>query len=230
MSDMPDKRPWYRIHLSTFAVLTLVCGLLIWANLREELHLFTRPGYCAAQAKSSIGWPRTIACEPIMLLTPEAFGSADFRPLPQTGWPSLAFNMACAVAILVSAALASEWFARRLKKRVHRSPRPRMRLRVHLSTAIVLMFVASGLLYLNVRPTSESAWSGEHGWPMIFCGETYSEYAPFPWLLFAKRLLLDGLVAVAILAAAGLLFEWLFSLSSTPHASRSPDRMAGRSV
>ncbi len=45
----------------------------------------------------------------------------------------------------------------------------------HLSTCIVLMFVASGILWVNVRPTKNPVWEGTtqnfleaYGWPLTY--------------------------------------------------------------
>jgi hypothetical protein len=104
----------------------------------------------------------------------------------------------------------------------------------HLSTAIVLMFVAAILLWANLRPTIRSIAivSGlpnveEHsrGWPvrfwttvLVFSGthrvsfepEPYTDYAddmPMP-RFWTGMLAADGAVAVVTLLATGVLLEW----------------------
>jgi len=68
------------------------------------------------------------------------------------------------------------------------APKRRPWFQYHLSTAIVVMFVASGLLYLNVRPTAmegcgDQAFQEWHGWPWtaridtIFYQHGYTRYA-----------------------------------------------------
>src|SRR5438105_784242 len=41
---------------------------------------------------------------------------------------------------------------------------PRKRFQIHLSTAIVMMFVAGGLILANVT-ADKTAWSSSYGWP-----------------------------------------------------------------
>jgi hypothetical protein len=48
-------------------------------------------------------------------------------------------------------------------------PRKRPWLQFHLSTAVVLMFVAAGLLWLNIMGyRSRDEYIIEHGWPVVF--------------------------------------------------------------
>ena len=102
----------------------------------------------------------------------------------------------------------------------------------HLSTAIVLMFVAGGLMWANVRESkllayfldSEFEWDrsrsdyaqieylvGFHGWPS-FCAE--SVYFDRRGEIFVENVLnlpclaLNTLTALAILAAAAVACEW----------------------
>src|SRR5947207_2506379 len=52
------------------------------------------------------------------------------------------------------------------------TPPPRKRFQIHLSTAIVMMFVAGGLMWANTRDsgpmtTQNGAQHGAYGWPML---------------------------------------------------------------
>ncbi len=118
-------------------------------------------------------------------------------------------------------------------------PPRRKRFQIHLSTAIVLMFVAGGLIWLNCLPTrgfgvrlqpwaftdgmDEAdgpyiSWSFRHGWPQsaVWTGKTMDKTNR--WLnrkednrilWFFKPVAIDCLVAVAILFAVWFLCEWL---------------------
>jgi hypothetical protein len=47
---------------------------------------------------------------------------------------------------------------------------PRLWLQLHLSTCVVLMFVAGGLMWANLQPreTTNRLWPGtEYGWPLV---------------------------------------------------------------
>ncbi|HLX65279.1 MAG TPA: hypothetical protein VKX17_28680 [Planctomycetota bacterium] len=64
-------------------------------------------------------------------------------------------------------------------------PPRRWRFQIHLSTAVVMMFVAGGLiwannttrvLYLQVTPTQSYSTDGVHGWPFSVVDSVRSEY------------------------------------------------------
>jgi len=108
---------------------------------------------------------------------------------------------------------------------------------VHLSTAIVLMFVAGGLVWANVHqriyvnhpvgfstPRAESIIFGEYfawGWPLD-CKEIHYQWegnGGIPNLVKTvqlaqttywdlKLLIIDTIIALAILAAVGFALEW----------------------
>jgi hypothetical protein len=104
----------------------------------------------------------------------------------------------------------------------------------HLSTAIVMMLVAAGLLWLNLGPTIRSieVVLGEpmveahaRGWPFCFWStvfvpsgrykiafepEPYTDYVPgmpMPRVRFGM-LAADAVIAIAILLAVAALLEW----------------------
>jgi len=97
------------------------------------------------------------------------------------------------------------------------APRKRPWLQYHLSTAVVLMFVAGGLLWLNMRPLPLRAVEMKiplHGWPLMtrYAVITLSneEAAMMPdggywnW----QNCALNALCAVVILLAVAVFLEW----------------------
>ena len=108
-------------------------------------------------------------------------------------------------------------------------PKKRPWFQFHLSTAVVLMFVASGLLWSNLRFTEfevESGFPGSdsygtntyggYGWPMPFyvrheCFTNEAKnYADFvsPYVVSVGAAGLSGGIVLAILFTAGFLLEW----------------------
>jgi hypothetical protein len=101
------------------------------------------------------------------------------------------------------------------------APKKRPWLQFHLSTAVVLTFVAAGLLWANVTPCEASDFNpfprsshliGEtwqdtlrRGWPTWYRQEWASGLVEWRWSILA----LDTLAASAILLATAALLEWL---------------------
>ena len=86
------------------------------------------------------------------------------------------------------------------------TPPPRKRFQIHLSTAIVMMFVAGGLIWANVGGPHTVANGAlfTWGWPLV----TYEEYTPD----FGDRLTsaaLNLLPCLAFLFAVYFLCEYL---------------------
>ncbi|HLX59649.1 MAG TPA: hypothetical protein VKX17_00065 [Planctomycetota bacterium] len=109
-------------------------------------------------------------------------------------------------------------------------PPRRWRFQIHLSTAIVLMFVAGGLIWANVTVTEsnytsegfkEGRWNKAevydrmYGWPDQFWQETLErgangEYVPVVPVRYRRRIIVrNALVALAILFVVWFLCEWL---------------------
>ena len=83
----------------------------------------------------------------------------------------------------------------------------------HLSTAIVMMFVASGLLWLNMQRNHHS-----YGWPLPFIAVWHVDYfSPSgPWESYEMRydpipwgIALNVVIWLAIMLGVGVFCEWL---------------------
>ncbi len=96
------------------------------------------------------------------------------------------------------------------------------RLQLHLTTCIVLMFVAGGLLWLNFSPSeltidiheedaspSPLVYAIEKGWPWHCYTENLYDLSPIWWRWNQLNLILNSLIALAILAAVAALSERL---------------------
>jgi hypothetical protein len=89
-------------------------------------------------------------------------------------------------------------------------PRLKRRFQIHLSTAIVMMFVAGGLIWANVSGTRHPSYNYiEHGWPfrsqMHFVGLGSYEGEEMPYLCAS----IDGMVAITFLLITHAICEWL---------------------
>jgi len=99
----------------------------------------------------------------------------------------------------------------------------RLRVRIHLSTAIILMLVAGLLLWLNFRQGFEieviggGTWSHEtYGFPLsIWHGEVVNRGWRYPMAKFNwARLVLDMAFALATLLIVGVFIEYFFGRRS----------------
>ena len=85
---------------------------------------------------------------------------------------------------------------------------------IHLSTAVVLMFVAGGLMWANVAehhynpplitPNGAAVFSGPRGWPIVWDWNVISDMPRFNW----GHLALNIVACLAILAAFACACEW----------------------
>ena len=102
------------------------------------------------------------------------------------------------------------------------APQERPWLQFHLSTAVVLMFVAAGLLWLNMRPLPIGAWIPAeplregaqipwHGWPLMtrYTVFTLSNEEMDGGYWNWQNCAFNALCAVVILLAVGMFCEWL---------------------
>ena len=104
------------------------------------------------------------------------------------------------------------------------TPPPRKRFQIHLSTAIVMMFVAGALMWANVneRASSDKVCS-LYGFPfdanyvlLNEVDEVDGELVPvFRPYLVSIPLIENGLIALAILFAVWFLCEWLIRRRAT---------------
>ena len=119
----------------------------------------------------------------------------------------------------------------------------RPRFQYHLSTAIILMFVAGGLMWANthqtfrpytfdgfwnVVPSQPPNWQAVQGWPCTYRSALWSRYEKDLFGLEPENyehppehllgpLVADISVAVAALLATGVLCEWRIRRKERPH-------------
>ncbi|MCY3018878.1 MAG: hypothetical protein NTW87_07610 [Planctomycetota bacterium] len=105
------------------------------------------------------------------------------------------------------------------------APKKRPWLQFHLSTAVVLMFVAAGLLWLNMRDRHslflETVWATQYGWPFVAAEKPRYQYVipGSPTIITgpaANRIhvsivgvVADCIVALVVLFVVGVLCERL---------------------
>lgn len=101
------------------------------------------------------------------------------------------------------------------------SEKKRRWFQIHLSTAIVLMFVAGGLIYRNLCPYDVGGFKEIIGWPFPLMFHRYGEYLPvgyyelthIPWFQrvsgFWYNVSLNILVCVTCMLAIASLLESL---------------------
>ncbi len=116
------KRPWFQIHLSTVVVMTVVAGILIWANMRHWADRNYMHAMMGIPAKA-FGWPVEAAWFKSLkgdgtnwiILFPS--GTRIF-PMSSEAWWKVYFpNMATAGVILVCAGLCCEYLIRRRERK-----------------------------------------------------------------------------------------------------------------
>ncbi|HLX60475.1 MAG TPA: hypothetical protein VKX17_04245 [Planctomycetota bacterium] len=143
------RRKWLQVHLSTALVLMFVAGTLIWANVLDPREEYLGKGVY----HRTYGWPwDAVVVRSIQGIFMKRAPSSDFE-ISKVG---IAINLAGGIAILFVAWLVCErWVrwrtTRKIGQTVPDAPR-REWLQLHLSTAVVLMFVAGGILWLNLMP------------------------------------------------------------------------------
>ena len=104
-----------------------------------------------------------------------------------------------------------------MEPKMDEKPKKRPWFQFHLSTAVVLMFVASGLLWLNLRDpvlTSKNAYGGffmwDRGWPLAYGRVRSDDYFVTEYLdaLFFPGLFADSIVGLGVLLAVAVACEW----------------------
>ena len=103
------KRPWFRFHLSTLVVLSVVAGGLLWANVKPKITI----DYSGSlpPIDEFYGWPFT------------ALHWTNYVTLDYSRWRPIGLfgNFWVALAILATVAFACEWW---IRKRVRALPFP----------------------------------------------------------------------------------------------------------
>jgi hypothetical protein len=206
----PPIHKRFQMHPWTVAIMMTAILALVLANMPHELDWQTWEGKPLVY-----GWPfeRTSAYSTVHLHD-------------QFGIMALWLDFILAIISLIGVYFLCEWLFRRRAAR-------RKRFQIHLSTAIVMMFVAGGIIWANVRDSltlsehehwkryrdSQMEFGGkfywtrnsEHGWPFTVVIVSESNYKPDPryerpYYLMAA---VDLAVALAILFAVWFLCEWL---------------------
>jgi len=106
-------------------------------------------------------------------------------------------------------------------------PPPRKRFQIHLSTAIVMMFVAGGLIFAQDNAYSSSDFlfpgffvirsEGYHrgrlenyyGWPLEAAKAKMAGFDKYDWTIDPISLALDAIAAILILYITWRFCEWL---------------------
>jgi hypothetical protein len=141
---MSDRR-WFQIHSSTALLAACIVIVVVYLSFQPRmLHLDT--------SDRCYGWP----CDSVFWYWESP------RPYYFVSWMYMGMNLLTLLAILAPALVASEWLARRGW------------LKIHLSTALAAMLVASVLLGLNifyiergVFKEGSTTYSYASGWPFF---------------------------------------------------------------
>jgi hypothetical protein len=140
MSDAPKKRPWFQFHLSTAVVMVFVAAGLLWLNTTSRCP--DKKTYAA------YGWP---------LGAYDRYGllNMDGRYEKAEGWiiSGLVVNVLVGLTAILVVGIVCEWQIRLgdFNQSTTDVPKKRPRFRFHFRTALVIIFVAAGLLWLNMH-------------------------------------------------------------------------------
>jgi MFS family permease len=171
---MTDRR-WFHIHVSTAILMMLVAGGFFWANT------FTRVGQIGGTGASGIGVPLLFYGEQF---SPDTMDVSPTRFLAS----GLIINVLSGFVLTAFAAFLCEYLIRRRELDCEKG-NPRF-WRIHLSTAVILMFVAGGLIWANVqlKTVVYSKANGKdksfyhRGWPLQFhVGSSVHPYMFINW-------------------------------------------------
>jgi len=192
---LPPPRKRFQIHLSTAIVMMFVAGVLIWANVRpREITLREEtagPRWIVDNTYRLRGWPLNVTSEltKYKMVNPQLAFLTVFAELHVNYWLA-AVDAAIGIMILLVAWFGMEYMIRRFQ--------------IHLLTAIVMMFVAGGLIWVNIedRPIYHP---GGTGWPISYMWRDNTN-APTVELLVV---LYDLAFGLAILFAIWFLCERL---------------------
>lgn len=116
------SRPWFQLHLTTCLVLMVVCAVLIWLNLAEQLSFDSDTFSKTDRSGIHVGWPRcAFFTEDGSIYvggsesgnSPRAYSSFNGKVIYDWLLPDLL----AAVGLLAGAALLCEWSIRRRPRR-----------------------------------------------------------------------------------------------------------------
>jgi hypothetical protein len=108
---------------------------------------------------------------------------------------------------------------KRMEMNMTSQPRKRLRVEIHLSTAIVLMFLAGGMVWLNALPSKDWPWEGHgFGWPWFYMEIQSTRHVitargtlpdgPTETFVYWSELMNDLAVAMVILFVVWYVSEW----------------------
>jgi hypothetical protein len=182
------KRRWFQLHSRTWIAMILTAGGLIMANLRGE----------AVPGTTLYGWPDHFY---------SSYDTGGFVFILNR----LLINVVFAASVLFNVAFISEYLIRsRIDLETHRRW-----FRIHLSTAIVAMLVASLFLWLNSSATTSEVSAGTrfYGWPLLFAWYPGVENA---WVFVLERLVIDVAYALTVVLNSIVISESLIRRRSKP--------------
>jgi hypothetical protein len=216
---MENQNP-LKLHGYTGAVIFCVVAGLLWANVTART--WGRTGY---------GWPEIAVIPEMNAYEIETSGgttTTQTEPYLYLKWSAIAWDLFIAVGLTMFATVVTEWFCRLKFNRTW--------FQIHLTTAIVLMFVAGGLLWLNMHRRyaeflfmPDTAYWGTtfpssyypYGWPMgieRWLNTETEEYTilnmHYPWRFFFP-FLINVVVGLFILFFVGRCCEWFIHRRET---------------
>jgi hypothetical protein len=225
-------RPRLQLHLSTLLIVTLLAAGLVWLNVQERevphkwVLLFRPEGsqdiigvmYRHDMAPHGRGWPSAF----------EISYDDAMNHRYEWVWHAFWLDALLSVQVLALAGVGIEQLTRRMKRKrdatEDEAPPKRRFWYIHLSTAVVVMLIAGGLLYLNLAPAENSSdheffvsSSWVYGWPWTY-REIYAEgvtsYVRKFW--FFDKMLANVVLNVSILLSVSATFECLIRRRSRP--------------
>jgi hypothetical protein len=193
MSDAP--RRWFQINVVTAVVLLIVAGGFLWVNW-----IVLNPVPCGGQR----GWPFAYLLDsPGGFNPPEAYESV--APEWLAPHVPVVLDVFAALFVLVLVARFAAWI---------RTPQRRWP-QIHLSTALVMMFVAGSLMWLNAHVWKTYAYDSAegkveyttHGWPSdcVYISH-FKGKAEWSWMHCNRSS--NVFVGLVLMYAAMQLCEW----------------------
>jgi len=221
-----------RARLLTLVALIMVTAAIVLANSSSELVTFDfLVGIMHNQnsAERSYGWPLAwywrshsapVYRVPVTEYSRPHIGfwrnlTAPWKPLSPVSRYStfhLVANLVMWLVILAATSGACQWLLRRYRPRLHRMPR--------VTTLIVFIIISALTLLANLSRDDSPERGGltiqcSYGWPMIWY--RYIDMVNMvclnrEWDYSAARLVGNLVIWIAMLAAAGLAWEWLLRI------------------